>query len=129
MAETETKRRILVVSEDEELRDEMTFGFPEHVDISFADDSLEAVRIMQTEVPDLVVMAIRTGRSGGFSLALEMNQRVATQGTPLLLLLERSQDEWLAKQAGVTETLVAPYSSAEIVDRALSALSALSAHS
>ena len=127
MAEAETKRRILVVSEDEELRDEMTFGFPEHVDISFADDSLEAVRIMQTEVPDLVVMAIRTGRSGGFSLALEMNQRVATQGTPLLLLLERPQDEWLAKQAGVSETLVAPYSSAEIVDRALGALSATTA--
>ena len=122
MAEEETKRRVLVVSEDDELRDEMTFGFPEGVDISFARDSIEAAQIMQTQVPDLVVMNIRTGRSGGFSLALEMNQRVATQGIPLLLLLERAQDEWLAKQAGVKDTMVPPFSSAEIVDRVLGTL-------
>ena len=125
MAEEEVKRRVLVVSQDEELRDEMTFGFPEAVDISFARDSLEAAQIMQTDVPDLVVMNLRTGRSGGFSLALEINQRVATQGVPLLLLLERSQDEWLARQAGVADTMVPPFSSAEIVDRVLGTLSAL----
>ena len=125
MAEEEVQRRILVVSEDEELRDEMEFGFPQAVDISFAANSLEAAQIMQTEVPDLVVMPLRTGRSGGFSLALEMNQRVATQGVPLLLLLERSQDQWLAKQAGVTDVMVPPYSSAEIVDRVLGTLTAL----
>lgn len=114
------------MSQDEELRDDMTFGFPETVDISFARDSLEAVQLMQTQVPDLVVMALRTGRSGGFSLALEMNQRIATQGIPLFLLLERAQDEWLAKQAGVRHTMLPPYSSAEIVDAVLATLGSAS---
>lgn len=100
----------------------MAFGFPDGVDISFASDSREAVLGMQDRVPDVVVMAIRTGNSGGFSLALEMNQRIATQGVPMVLLLERSQDEWLAKQAGAAATLVAPFSSAEIVDRVLGIL-------
>jgi DNA-binding response OmpR family regulator len=118
---TET-RSVLVVTDDADLGDEMTYGFPQDVDVRVVPDVAGAVAQMQSGSPDVVVMSIRNGNAGGFSLALEMNQRVATQGTPIILLLERSQDAWLAGQAGAAAVLTAPFSSAQIVDVVLGQL-------
>ena len=126
MPEESPARRVLVVTDEPELREEMAYGFPAGVSVSFAESSREALQTMQDDVPDLVVSAIRTGNSGGFSLALEMNQRIATQGVPMVLLLNRAQDEWLAKQGGAVATLVAPFSSAEVVDLVMHTLSTTS---
>ena len=123
MASPATKSRVvLVVTDDDDLADEMSYGFPLDVDVQVVRDVAGAVAQMQSASPDVVVMSIRNRNQGGFSLALEMNQRVATQGTPIILLLERSQDAWLAGQAGAAAVVTAPFSSAQVVDVVLDQL-------
>jgi DNA-binding response OmpR family regulator len=107
--------RVLVVSEDPLIREEAEFGFPTGVEIDFASDAREAFRKLEARVPDVLVVDIQTGSAGGFSLATEMNQRARMRDVPILMLLERTQDAWLANQAGAARHRVKPLETPDLV--------------
>ena len=107
--------RVLVVSEDPGVLEEAEFGFPIGVEIEFANDAREAIRMIEKQVPDVLVVDIQTGSAGGFSLAKEMNQRSRSKDVPILMLLERSQDAWLANQAGAARHRVKTLETTDLV--------------
>jgi DNA-binding response OmpR family regulator len=107
--------RVLVVSEDLPIREEAQFGFPTGVEIEFASDAREAFRVIEKRVPDVLVVDLQTGSAGGFSLAKEMAQRAKMRDVPILMLLERSQDAWLADQAGADRHRVKPLETHNLV--------------
>ncbi|HXK39468.1 MAG TPA: hypothetical protein VJ837_01415, partial [Candidatus Paceibacterota bacterium] len=87
--------------------------------VVLASDSRTALPLIESAAADVVVVEIRSGSAGGFDLAREMSQRLATSSIPILMLLERPQDEWLARQAGASGIEVKPIDAREL---ALSAL-------
>lgn len=92
--------QILVVSRDERVRDHARLGFPSDVDVHLADDSRDAQRIVDDVVPDVVVADLLTGTAGGFNFARDMASDERLRSVPVLILLDRDQDAWLARQAG-----------------------------
>jgi DNA-binding response OmpR family regulator len=108
MNETDFSGVVLVVSDDPHLTQEATLAFSENVRIELAGDARQAQKILETVVPDVVVVDIQTGSAGGFSLCREMIQTTRLRDVPVLMLLERSQDEWLARQAGAHAIKVKP---------------------
>lgn len=94
--------QVLVVTDDDYVREEVSYGFPDDVEITLAEDAQDALIHLRDHVPDAVIVALRTGNSGGFALARDMSQRLALRDVPLFMLLEREQDAWLARQAGAT---------------------------
>lgn len=108
------KLLVLVVSDDPLLREEARYGFPEDA-VRFATDSRDALKAVAETVPDVIVVDLQTGSAGGFNLIRSLGQHDKTRGIPALLLLERPQDGWLARQAGATAVRVKPLDVSDLV--------------
>jgi len=100
--------RVLVVTDQEAVRDELRFGFPDDIEISFAVDSRAALRLLPQLWPSVVVVDLQTGSAGGYGLARDMAADARWAGVPVIMLLERDQDGWLARQAGARATITKP---------------------
>lgn len=110
---------VLVVSDDPHIRDDVEFGFSPAVDVRLAGDAREAWGSMSVDVPAVVVVDIQTGSAGGYGLLrdMELNERLID--VPVMLLLERAQDGWLARQVGADVYRVKPIEVTELVESAL----------
>ena len=98
----------MVVSDDPEVSEELRFALAEDADVLGANDAQTALDALQRVTPDVVVVDLKTGRAGGFALAKDMSQSQQLAAVPIMILLERSQDRWLAKQAGAAVVLRKP---------------------
>lgn len=110
---------VLVISDDDGILQDAKFGFPAGVEVVTARDGREASRSIETMVPSVAVVEIRTGSAGGFNFARTMRQRASTGDVPILMILERAQDEWLAQQAGANKTCIQPVETSELVAETL----------
>lgn len=91
---------VVVVTGDPVLGEDASYSFPDDYDVLVAGDSRDALRIMASRPPSLAIVDIQTGNAGGFNLAREMQATPELRDVPILMLLERHQDSWLASQAG-----------------------------
>lgn len=114
--------KVLVVTDDPQVRDATTYGFPSGVDILTARDARDAWRILADVVPSVVIVDMQTGSAGGFSLAKDMAHADRLASVPLFILLERDQDAWLARQAGARLYRTKPVEMDQLVSDALSLL-------
>jgi DNA-binding response OmpR family regulator len=115
----EGKITVLAVTDDHRLREELKYGFPQNVAVTNSVDARDAARAMQAQVPSVVVVDLQTGSSGGLSLLKEMQQYHALSSIPVLVLLERQQDAWLASVFGARAHLVKPVETGKLVEQIL----------
>jgi DNA-binding response OmpR family regulator len=118
------KSQIFLVSDDPVLQEEVRFGFPQVIDVAIAPDARRAWKLMDERAPSVAVIEIRTGSAGGFGLARDMSQHRELRRVPILMLIEREQDRWLAETAGAKTILVQPVDTATLVVHALALLPA-----
>lgn len=99
---------ILVVSDDPDIADEARFGLPGNLEAVITDEARSAWAELGSLTPIAVVVDLMTGSAGGYALARDMSEvdRLAT--VPIVMLIDRDQDAWLARQAGATSTLRKP---------------------
>jgi DNA-binding response OmpR family regulator len=116
--------RILLVSPDPSSRDlmrvavgslERRLGEP----LSFLDatDGKNGATIGLRENPDAVVADEIASRAGAFSLAKDLRGAAEPYLGPIVILLERRQDEWLARWSGADAWFVKPVDPFELADR------------
>jgi two-component system phosphate regulon response regulator PhoB len=99
---------VLVVSDDPLVREDARYGFPAGVDVSFALDARDAADALRESTPSVVVVDMQTGNAGGYALARYMAESEALSRVPTLILLQRSQDAWLAARSGATACRTKP---------------------
>ena len=114
---------VLVVTNERGAGEDAVSGFPSDVEVDVAADARSAWSLLQSRTPAVVVVDLRTGSAGGFALARDMKANARLSKVPILMLLERDQDGWLAKQAGATRWLVKPVGIENIVSEAVSLFS------
>jgi CheY-like chemotaxis protein len=124
LAEEDPKLVVFVVSDDPQVRDIGQYGFPSEVEIRLFLDSDEAFDAMRENAPDVVVVDLQTGNEGGFSLARDIRNDPRLIEIPVLILGERSDDAWLAKQGGATRYLLKPVPAPTLVGEVLDLASA-----
>lgn len=120
MPEAESPVRVLVVSQDASIIDDAHFGFPAHVEVVTASDARTARAVLKDFRPSVVIADLMTGSAGGFVVAREMSQMAALVGVPVLILLDRDQDSWLADQAGASMHRTKPLTAESLAADALS---------
>jgi DNA-binding response OmpR family regulator len=101
-------KSVLIVTEDPAVREELRFAFSDDTDLVLAEDARDAWERMASTVPSVAIVDLQTGSAGGFSLARDMSEDARLASVPVILLLERPQDAWLARQAGASGYLVKP---------------------
>ncbi len=118
MAENPSKL-VFVVSDDPLVREECQFGFPSDTTVEIYHDELDATGAMADRAPDVVIVDLQTGNAGGYSLTRRMRSSPRLSDVPILILLEREQDRWLAHQSGATNSRVKPLPMASLIREAL----------
>lgn len=109
------EKRIVVVTDDPRIADQARYGFAPDVVIEVVRDAREALASMARSVPSAAVIDLQTGSAGGFGLARDMDHDGRLKDIPILMLLERDQDAWLAKQAGAAAFRTKPLAVGELV--------------
>ncbi len=109
---------ILVVTDETALAELCRFGFPHAHDIRIVDDARAAMDTMRYLTPDLVVVDIQTHSAGGYGLCKDMDNDGRLSAVPVLMLVERAQDRWLARQAGADLVLTRPVDAGVLADEA-----------
>ena len=123
MSDSETPLRVLVVSRDQAVLEDARFGFPSNVEITVASDAREARTVLEDLSPSVVVVDLRSGSAGGFAVARDMSQMAAQREIPVLILLEREQDAWLAREAGASLYRTKPITAESLAADTLSLVS------
>lgn len=106
--------KILVVSEDPRARDWVRLSIGSDVNYIDAANGLEALRLGQTEEPDVVIADETTEPYGAFGLAREL--KALPRPPRVIVLLERAQDNWLAKWSGADHWLLRPIDPFELAE-------------
>jgi|SRR5918999_1131165 DNA-binding response OmpR family regulator len=118
---SQQEMHVLVVSDDVLLRDQARWAFPAGVTVSFAVDSRDAWKQLQERAPSVVVVDMQTGNAGGYGLTRDMAEDEHLARVPVVILLEREQDEWLARSSGATAYRTKPLPLGELVREVLTA--------
>ena len=112
------------MSDDPTLREDVTYSSPSDCDVIVADDARQAITLMHERRPAVAIVEIHTGSAGGYGLTREMFEDPELTRIPVLMLIDRVQDGWLAEQAGAARWRTKPVDGALLVDEALALISA-----
>ncbi len=83
-----------------------------------------ALKAVETNRPPVVVLDADAPKVGGMAVAQDILNEL--EQTPVIVLLTaRPQDDWLAKWAGASYTVLAPYNPLELQETMAAALSAV----
>lgn len=110
--------RIIVIADEAWARNDVhaaltepDFTIVDHDDPATARDALVA------EKPAAVIIDLQVGSMGGMAIARELHQQSAMNAEdeiPVVLLLDRAADSFLAKRAGVAAWVTKPFTSHDI---------------
>lgn len=106
--------RVLIVSEHAAERRKVALSLGSAWQVTEAANGLEAMR--DADGIDLVVADETTEPFGAFGLSRELKVRDNPPG--VIVLLERSQDAWLARWSGADRWLLRPYDPFALADAA-----------
>ena len=118
--------RIVVIADEAWARNEVHAALtaPDYALVDH-DDPRTAFDLIETEEPDAVVIDLQVKSMGGMAIARELRQRAALGGhesVPVVLLLDRAADGFLAKRAGVDGWVTKPFTAHDLrttVDQAI----------
>jgi DNA-binding response OmpR family regulator len=116
--------KVLLVSPEAEARDLLRISIGsierrlgERVSFLEAQDGEQGARIGLRERPDAVVADEIASRAGAFSLARDLRGAVEPYRGPIVIVLERKHDAWLARWSGADAWFVRPVDPFELADR------------
>jgi DNA-binding response OmpR family regulator len=112
-------RNVLIVEDDEAMAVALCDGFRyEGYRVVTAGDGEAAVRMVESETPDLVILDVMLPRASGFDVCKTLRGR--GDGTPIILLTARGQeiDKVLGLKLGADDYVTKPFSFMELLARA-----------
>ncbi|HKY31241.1 MAG TPA: response regulator [Candidatus Polarisedimenticolia bacterium] len=108
---------ILIVDDSENIRSVLQMNF-EHLGYTVlaASDGEEALRVMEREEPDVVVLDVMMPRQNGFQVCRKMKSNPRLASIPVVFLTAKGQreDRYWGKDCGADEYLTKPFSTAEL---------------
>lgn len=106
--------KVLVVSEDARALDFARSSIGSDATYLLAANGREALRVADTEDPDVVIADETTEPYGAFGLSREL--KMLPDAPRVIVILERAQDTWLAKWSGADTWFVRPVDPFELAD-------------
>jgi len=119
------RMKVLVVSADPAVLEQMEviarsvrrrLGPRDPLQILEASDGVRAARLAWRERPEVVLADEITSRAGAFALTKELKGADPPFPGRIIVLLDRSQDEWLAEWSGADGWAVKPFDPFELAD-------------
>lgn len=121
--------KALLVSPNSETRELMglavagisrTLGRP--LEFLEAADGDRALRVARRELPEVVIADEIASRAGAFAMAKDLRGQTEPFPGVIVILLDRHQDDWLARWSGADAWFVKPFDPFELASRVVELL-------
>ncbi|MEW8626444.1 MAG: Hpt domain-containing protein [Candidatus Thiodiazotropha sp.] len=115
----EERLRVMVVDDSITVRKVTSRLLERHdMEVVTAKDGVEAVALLQEQVPDIMLLDIEMPRMDGFELARHINNSVDYYGLPIIMISSRVGDKHRqrAMDLGVKRCLGKPYQESELLE-------------
>ena len=119
MAEPKRKR-VLIVEDSDSLQLMMKWGISNAgYDVDLASDGKEAIQMVQSSNPDLILLDVMMPGLNGFAVCRQLRDNEKTKHTPIVIItaLTAALDSEEAKLCGANEVLVKPVSRDDLVKK------------
>jgi len=104
--------KILVVDDNESIRNVLQMNF-EWIgyDVVAAGDGEEAVRVVESEHPDLIILDVMMPRRNGYQVCRQFKTDPRTAAIPVILLTAKSQEQdvYWGRDCGADDYITKPY--------------------
>jgi DNA-binding response OmpR family regulator len=115
--------KVLLVSADPSVRDSVAVALrsleraaDEPVEFIEASDGVAGMKLAWRHRPEIVVADEITSRAGAFALTRDLKGSLPPLPALVVILLEREQDEWLARWSGADAWFVKPVNPFELAE-------------
>ncbi|MGH2572943.1 MAG: hypothetical protein ACRDGU_05615 [Actinomycetota bacterium] len=115
--------RVLLISPNADVRKSMALAvrsvqrsLGEPLEFLEAVDGLEGIALAWRYLPEVVVADEIASRAGAFAVARELKGAAPPFPGRVVILLDRTQDEWLASWSGADAWFVKPFNPFEVAD-------------
>ena len=112
-----SKERILIVDDSENIRTVLQLNFESlGYTVVTARDGEEALRLIDTERPEVVILDVMMPRQNGFQVCRKIKSDAKHASTPVIFLTAKGnqEDRYWGKDCGADEYLTKPFSAAEL---------------
>ena len=112
-----SKERILIVDDSENIRTVLQLNFESlGYAVMTARDGEEALHLIETGKPDVVILDVMMPRQNGFQVCRKIKSDAKHAGTPVIFLTAKGnqEDRYWGKDCGADEYLTKPFSAAEL---------------
>ncbi len=117
--------KVLIVEDEKEIAEIIKLSFEmEGFTAQIALDGLEALKMIQSNLFDIIILDIMMPRVDGWEVLLKLKSQPPTQKIPVIILSAKSEDisKLTAFRQGADDYLIKPFSPQELVARARLAL-------
>ncbi|AAV94327.1 response regulator [Ruegeria pomeroyi] len=111
-------RRVLLIEDEPNIAEAIRFLLSrDGWQVETHADGADAVDIITTALPDLVILDVMLPGKSGMDILRELREQAATQDLPVLMLTARGQsrDRDMAEKAGVSRFMTKPFSNTEVL--------------
>ncbi|WP_193367665.1 response regulator transcription factor [Pelagibius marinus] len=113
-------QRVLVVEDEPNIVESLSFLMKqEGFDVKIAQDGTTALRIVESDVPDLVVLDVMLPRRDGYDVckAIRANRKLDDVRIMMLSAKGRELDRRKGLELGADDYVTKPFSTRDLVDR------------
>ncbi len=110
--------RVMIVEDEPHIVESLSFLLTrEGFDVRAMDDGAAALRALEAEPPDVLVLDVMLPGLDGFELLRRLRAAPALKSLPVLMLTAKGQrrDREIAEAAGADRFMTKPFSNAELV--------------
>ena len=87
-------------------------------DVRMARDGIEALEVIETKIPDIILVDLEMPRMNGLELTTHIRSKSSTKDIPVIMITSRSTEKHreMADAAGVNNYLTKPFSEDELLE-------------
>jgi two-component system phosphate regulon response regulator PhoB len=115
-----SRKRIILVEDERDMAELVSMRLRrEHYDVDVAHDGEEALRVIRTNPPDLVLLDLMLPKRSGTDVAAELRKDPQTAEVPILMLTAKSEesDIVVGLHVGADDYVTKPFSMAVLLAR------------
>lgn len=110
------KPQILIVEDNDEMRFYLKEILGDHVVVKETRNGIEALKSLQSEVPDLIISDVMMPEMDGSELLVNLKNSAAFRGIPVVMLTARASEEDVLHglSLGVDDYIIKPFNAKEL---------------
>lgn len=125
MLDTPCDGCVLIVDDEPVIREFLAMKFAEAgYRVIAAGDGAEAIDLIRTVTPDLVISDVNMPFVGGLELCRHLADQETTSGVPVILLTSQTLERLREEHPNIASTIAKPFTAAQVISRSVQVIDA-----